>query len=201
MLSENLKNIRKDKKLSLRALSEKADVSKSTLNDIENNNVKSTTITTLEKLADALEVSVSYLIGESIDYIVETRLEELGMTLAELANQTGLSIKYLEGLANCFPDEWDYQKAKRIASILKISPEYLISALAKQEPPFYDNPHKSTPEEDFGISSGADILVGSFLSEAEIFTLAARAVGHNEPLTETEAEKMKVAIKIALSQN
>ncbi len=201
MLSENLKNIRKDKKLSLRALSEKADVSKSTLNDIENNNVKSTTVTTLEKLADALEVSVSYLIGESIDYIVKTRLEELGMTLEDLANQSGLSIKYLESLGSSFPNEWDYQKVKRMATILKVSPEYLISALAKQEPPMYEADYKSTPEEDFGPSSVTDILVGPSLSEAEIFTLAARTVGHNEPLTEVDVEKMKVALKIALSQN
>ncbi|GAB6180162.1 hypothetical protein JCM14036_14810 [Desulfotomaculum defluvii] len=193
MLSENLKRLRKEKKLSLRALSEKAEVSKSTLNDIENNNVKSTTINTLEKIADALGVSVSYLICESIDYILETRLEDLGITFEDLAKQTGLSVQYLEGLGSIVPNEWDYQKVKRIANILKLNPEYLITALAKLEPPIIDDPFSSTAEEDF-------VTEDPSLSETELFTLAARIVDYEEPLTELDIEKMKLALKVALGQ-
>ena len=124
MLSKNLKKIRNEKNLTLRVLAEKAGVSKSTLSDIENKNVKSTTIATLEKIADALEVSPSYLIGESLDYILETQLEKLEMTFEDLAEESGLSIEYLEKLGNISPGEWDYHKIKLIAPILKLNPEH-----------------------------------------------------------------------------
>ena len=202
MLSKNLKKIRNEKNLTLRVLAEKAGVSKSTLSDIENKNVKSTTIATLEKIADALEVSPSYLIGESLDYILETQLEKLEMTFENLAEEVGLSIEYLEKLGNISPGEWDYHKIKLIAPILKLNPEYLITALAKQEPPFDENPDISTPEEDFGtISSEKETIIDSPLSESEVFTLAAQFINYEESLTELDIEKMKIALKVALTQN
>ena len=202
MLSKNLKKIRNEKNLTLRVLAEKAGVSKSTLSDIENKNVKSTTIATLEKIADALEVSPSYLIGESLDYILETQLEKLEMTFEDLAEESGLSIEYLERLGNISPGEWDYHKIKLIARILKLNPEYLITALAKQEPPIYDALDRSTPEEDFGtISSEKETIIDSPLSESEIFTLAAQFINYEESLTELDIEKMKIALKVALTQN
>ena len=202
MLSKNLKKIRNEKNLTLRVLAEKAGVSKSTLSDIENKNVKSTTIATLEKIADALDVSPSYLIGESLDYILETQLKKLEMTFEHLAEESGLSIEYLERLGNISPNEWDYHKVKLIAHILKLNPEYLITALAKQEPPLYDNLDRSTPEEDFGIySSEKETTIDSPLSESEVFTLAAQFINYEESLTESDIEKMKMALTIALNQN
>lgn len=202
MLSKNLKKIRNEKNLTLRVLAEKAGVSKSTLSDIENKNVKSTTIATLEKIADALEVSPSYLIGESLDYILETQLEKLEMTFENLAEESGLSIEYLEKLGNISPGEWDYHKIKLIAPILKLNPEYLITALAKQEPPFDENLDISTPEEDFGtISSEKETIIDSPLSESEVFTLAAQFINYEKSLTELDIEKMKIALKVALTQN
>lgn len=202
MLSENLKKIRKERKLSLRALSEKAEVSKSTLSDIENHNVKSTTMGTLEKIAEALEVSVSYLIGETIEQVIKTRLEELGITLEEFAQQSGLSVNYLEKLSDIVPDEWDYQNAKKIAIHLKLNPENLITALAKQEPPTIDYPNtRATAEEDFGSEDDEKGDGKPTPSVEEVFTLAAQFVDYEEPLTELDIEKMKVALKVALSQS
>lgn len=199
MLSIKLKEIRNQKKLSLRSLAEKAGVSKSTLSDIENNNVKSTTLATLEKIADALEVSMNYLMGESLDAILETQLESLEMTLEDLAEQSGLSVAYLERLGNIYPDEWDYHKVKSIAPILKVNPEYLITALAKQEPPLQENPVITTAADDFAIDpDGFDSIKDSPLSESEVFTLAAGFINHEAPLTESDIEKMKMALKVAL---
>ncbi len=190
MISTNLKRLRSEKKISLRALSEKADVSKSTLSDIENNNVKSTTINTLEKIADALEVSVGYLIGESVDYMIEKQLEKLNLSYEELAQQTGLNVNYLKNLNNVMPDPHDYQNIQIIAKALNIKPESLITALAKQEPPYYET-NRSTPEEDFSETDA--------LSDEEIFTLAAQVIGYDTPLTEKDIEKMKLALKVALN--
>lgn len=60
MIGEKLQKFRKERKLSLRALSEKAGISKSTLSDIENGNTNPTT-NTLNKLAEALEISIEDL--------------------------------------------------------------------------------------------------------------------------------------------
>jgi transcriptional regulator with XRE-family HTH domain len=198
MIGNNLKRLRKEKKMSLRALSEKADVSKSTLSDIENESVKSTTITTLEKIADALDVSVGYLIGESTNYIIDKQLEELGLTYEELAQQTGLTIEYLKNLGNIMPDPYDYQQAQLISRTLQINPENLISALAKQEPPVYEggthNEMHNTLD-DFPYMP----FTKNQLSDDDVFTFAAKIVGYDKDLTDSDIEKMKVALKIALN--
>lgn len=124
------------------------------------------------------------------------------MTFENLAEESGLSIEYLERLGNISPGEWDYHKIKLIAPILKLNPEYLITALAKQEPPFNENQDNSTAEEDFGIiSSKKETIFNSPLSESEVFTLAAQFINYEESLTELDIEKMKLALKVALTQN
>ncbi|KHO39104.1 DNA-binding protein [Clostridium tetani] len=60
MIGEKIQKLRKEKNLSLRALAEKAGISKSTLSDIENGNTNPTT-NTLNKLATALNVSLEDL--------------------------------------------------------------------------------------------------------------------------------------------
>ena len=60
MIGEKIQKLRKEKNLSLRALAEKAGISKSTLSDIENGNTNPTT-NTLNKLAIALNVSLEDL--------------------------------------------------------------------------------------------------------------------------------------------
>ena len=62
MLSENLRQIRNEKKLSRLDLSKKSGITVRTINYIEageNNNPK---ICTLERLADALDVSITKLL-------------------------------------------------------------------------------------------------------------------------------------------
>lgn len=57
-IGKNIRNIRKSKKMTIRDLVELSNVGKSTISDIENDNV-SPTASTLEKLANALGVSVN----------------------------------------------------------------------------------------------------------------------------------------------
>lgn len=69
------------RKLSFRALAEKSGVSKSTLNDIENNNVKSTTLATLEKISES---EVFTLAAKFINYeepLTELDIEKMKMSL------------------------------------------------------------------------------------------------------------------------
>ena len=62
MLSKNIKKLRKKKKLSQDKLAKMADVTLTTLVKIESGVNDNTTIKTLKKIADALEVTVDDLL-------------------------------------------------------------------------------------------------------------------------------------------
>lgn len=63
MLAENIKSIRKKKGLTQEKLARLADISNNTLVKIEMGMAKEPTITTITKIADALEVSIDTLVG------------------------------------------------------------------------------------------------------------------------------------------
>lgn len=66
MLAENIKKLRKQKKLSQDQLARLADIPYNTLIKIESGRSNNPTFETLSKLADALEVSLDKLAGRSI---------------------------------------------------------------------------------------------------------------------------------------
>lgn len=63
MLSENIRRIRKKKSLSQEKLARLADISNNTLVKIEMGMAKEPTITTVTKIANALDVSIDELVG------------------------------------------------------------------------------------------------------------------------------------------
>ena len=63
MLAQNIKKLRKQHKLSQEELAKKADITYSTLIKIESGANKNPTINTLQKIADALKVSIDGLVG------------------------------------------------------------------------------------------------------------------------------------------
>ncbi|PIQ90569.1 MAG: hypothetical protein COV71_03905 [Candidatus Omnitrophica bacterium CG11_big_fil_rev_8_21_14_0_20_41_12] len=63
MLAEHIKSIRKKKGLTQEKLARLADISNNTLVKIEMGMAKEPTITTITKIADALEVSIDMLVG------------------------------------------------------------------------------------------------------------------------------------------
>lgn len=65
MLAENIKSIRKKKGLTQEKLARLADISNNTLVKIEMGMAKEPTITTITKIADALEVSIDMLVGRA----------------------------------------------------------------------------------------------------------------------------------------
>ncbi|SJZ77490.1 helix-turn-helix domain-containing protein [Selenihalanaerobacter shriftii] len=62
-IGEKIKSIRKEKKLTLRELASKTDISPSFISDIENNR-SNPSLNRLKDIANALNTSVSYLLGE-----------------------------------------------------------------------------------------------------------------------------------------
>ena len=63
MLAQNIKKLRLKKGLSQEKLARLADISNATLIKIESGVAKEPTITTVSKIADALEISIDELIG------------------------------------------------------------------------------------------------------------------------------------------
>ncbi len=63
MLAQNIKKLRLKKGLSQEKLARLADISNATLVKIESGVAKEPTITTVTKIADALEISIDELIG------------------------------------------------------------------------------------------------------------------------------------------
>jgi len=63
MLAENIKKARKKKGLTQEKLARLADISNNTLVKIEMGMAKEPTITTIAKIADALNVSIDELVG------------------------------------------------------------------------------------------------------------------------------------------
>lgn len=64
-LGDKIRLIRKEKKISIRKLSEMTGLSKSTLSDIENNKSKKPTVDTISRVAKALEVPLADLFEQN----------------------------------------------------------------------------------------------------------------------------------------
>lgn len=65
MLAQNIRKLRLKKGLSQEKLARLADISNATLIKIESGVAKEPTITTVTKIADALEVSIDELVGRT----------------------------------------------------------------------------------------------------------------------------------------
>lgn len=63
MLAENIKRLRKKKGLTQEKLARMADIANNTLVKIEMGMAKEPTITTMRKIADALNMSIDELVG------------------------------------------------------------------------------------------------------------------------------------------
>lgn len=76
-IGTTIRNLRKEKNISLRKLAELTKLSKSTISDIENCKSKNPTMETLEKIATALNIDVTYLLNTSLNNMHEDSPNEL----------------------------------------------------------------------------------------------------------------------------
>ncbi len=160
MLGENIRRLRKApaRKMSINKLSEITGIALGYLSDLENNKVNNPSFEKLEKIADALNVSVDRLTGESAAAIIEERLTELGMSLEDVAAKTknAPSLFWLQNLENFIPGdvgpyEIGYDWITNVARVLGLSGSKLRAALARQEIPTYGGPLSSAEEDFAGI--------------------------------------------------
>lgn len=66
MLGDNIRKIRKERKISINNLSKESGVSLGYLSDLENNRVNNPTLEKLRSIADVLKVTVEYLFKDEL---------------------------------------------------------------------------------------------------------------------------------------
>lgn len=148
---DRLRKFREKRGLSTNDLSKLTGISQSTISKLENGKRK-IDLEILQIIADALNVNIERFTGESASCIIEDRLEEIGMTLDEVAEKTGVSLYWLQNLDSFVPwgaeDEIGYEWITRVAKAIGLPGSQLRAALARQEPPVYDGPPVDTTLEE-----------------------------------------------------
>jgi len=222
-INERLRKFRNEKGISTYELSKLTGISQSTISKIENGKRK-TDVEILDKIADALKVSIDRLTGESVSSIIEERIEELGITLEQVATKAGVPLYWLQNIDTFIPGEMDdireprelewndtigwyksYDWVTKVAEVIGVHGGTLRAALARQETPVYDGP-VSSAEEDFGDvfvdeendDTNKNKTINIDQSDNEIETLAAHHDG--EEFTEDELEDIQNFKKYVLSK-
>ena len=90
LIGEKIKQLRKEKRMTISELAEKAGVAKSYLSSIERNLQSNPSIQFIEKISQVLGVSVNDLINDS-NSIVETELDSEWMKIVKEAMESGVS--------------------------------------------------------------------------------------------------------------
>lgn len=125
-VGEKIKKKRKELGLTLKQLSNKIDISISFLSDIENNR-SNPSLDRLKEIAEGLECSVSYLLGEEVQedkkqYFLEDNQKIL---IHEEIKQLLYDESFVQ-ILNEFKgfDKWSLQEKEELASFLKAKKEY-----------------------------------------------------------------------------
>ncbi|MNW27533.1 helix-turn-helix protein [compost metagenome] len=205
-IAKQIEKLMKRSKVTRLKLSNDTGIPYTTLTQIINGRTKNPQVKALEIIADYFNVSLDYLLGQSISAVIENRLSELNMSIEELGESTELPAAFIRGLDTLPPYPGDYEQGgwlDRLAKALKMDTKILASALARQEPPAYDGP-TPTPEEAFGQLQKDfenEDFENDSLSEKDILTMAAHQIGHEGPLTDEQLAQIRLAMKIALAKN
>jgi len=91
LIGEKIKLLRKEKKMSISELAEKAGVAKSYLSSIERNLQTNPSIQFIEKISAVLNVSVNELIREDSKKIDQDELDEEWLKIVQEAMESGVS--------------------------------------------------------------------------------------------------------------
>lgn len=149
MIGKNIKNIRERKDIGVNELSRLSGVNASYISALERGGKDNPSITTLEKIADALDIPLNYLLKKSAKSILEQNLEKLNMTFEDLSKITNISINFFNSLDDIIPDPSDYRNMAIIEEKIGISSNELIKALQLQESPVYNSPISTSAYDDF----------------------------------------------------
>ncbi|PYI57056.1 hypothetical protein DLM86_00995 [Paenibacillus flagellatus] len=147
---ERIRKLRRAKDLTGAEVAEKLGISAQYYYNIEKGR-RGLSAENAVKLADLFDVTLDYLLGQSVTALIEDHLKKKGMTMKELSEKTNEPITLLQNLDFAPPAPWDYEPngiIDKISKALGIEGRELFAAFSRQEPPAYEGP-RSSPEEDF----------------------------------------------------
>jgi transcriptional regulator with XRE-family HTH domain len=187
LIGDRIKQARTLRNYTLDDIANEIGVTKSTIQRYENGLISKPKLPVLQSIADSLKVNPAWISGQDIPMeiddslvsILNRRIEETGMTLEEVAEKAGVSLRWLQRIDTFMPgeygfdDEIGYEWITRVAEVLGLPGSTLRAALALQEAPFYTGPVLSAEEalrqaqEDFKEPITEDNNRKSFISKAE----------------------------------
>ncbi|WP_077625281.1 helix-turn-helix domain-containing protein [Sediminibacillus massiliensis] len=91
MIGEKIKQLRKEKKMSLSELADQAGVAKSYLSSIERNLQSNPSIQFMEKISKVLGISVNELLRKEEEIELEKQLDEDWLNLVQEAMDSGVT--------------------------------------------------------------------------------------------------------------
>ena len=154
-VGERIKKIRTNQGLSTYDLAKATGISQSSISKLENGNRKADNVI-LEKISEALNISIDRLTGESVSSIIEKQLEKMNISLNDVAKKACVPVKWLSDIDSFVPGEmefmideapreldWNdtigeytsYKWITQVADVLGLPGGILRSALARQETP------------------------------------------------------------------
>lgn len=181
-ISRQIETLMKASGVSRYKLSKDTGIPYTTLTQIINGRTKDPQVGALEAIADYFNKPLDYLLGKSFEAIVQQRLEELNLTIEQLSERTAIPLSDLERLDAIMPgssDDGPDGIVSRLAAALRLSPEELASALARQEAAAYGNAAAAAGRSDEGAA----------MTFREPETIAAHHDG--EDWTEEELEEIR----------
>jgi transcriptional regulator with XRE-family HTH domain len=183
-IGDKIKKLRIERGLTMKEVATKVEVSEATISRWESGDIANMKKDKIAKLAKALNAPTDYLMGwddpnQTVKGIIDKRMEELGITLSDIAQKTNVSLHWLENIDSFVPGqlgnyEIGYDWITKVAEILEIPGNVLRKALSRQEAPIYDGDEQTSAIEDFSD---------------EIITIAAHHDG--EEWTEEELEELE----------
>lgn len=175
LIGKRIKDARTLRNFTLNDIAADIGVAKSTIQRYENGIITKPKLPVLQAIAESLKVNPAWIAGcdapmiceDSLSNIIEHRLDELNMTVSELAEKSKVSLHWIQNIDTFIPGqmgdyEIGYDWITRVGEVLGLQGNVLRSALAKQEIPAYGGPQVSA-QEAFGKApmnefNRADIL-------------------------------------------
>jgi DNA-binding XRE family transcriptional regulator len=158
-IGDRIKQARTLRNYTLDDIANEIGVAKSTIQRYENGLISKPKLPVLQAIADSLRVNPAWISGQdvsmisddSLSSILNTRLDETGMTLEEVSKKSKVSLHWLQHLETFTPgefgpDEIGYTWITKVAEVVGLPGGKLRAALAKQEIPTYEGPMQTADE-------------------------------------------------------
>ena len=165
-IGERIKQARDFRNYTLDDIASDIGVTKSTIQRYENGLITKPKLPVLQAIASSLRVNPAWISGQdvpmlnddSLEYMIDHRLNEIGMTKETLSELADVSLYWLQNIGTFSPGELGpyeigYEWITRVANVIGLPAAELRTALARQEIPFPNDLSPVSAKEAFRDAS------------------------------------------------